>query len=93
MTKMGHINQDLSIDLGLGAIISIAMHNIISVTSLTSHLKVFLLMLVGVVFNIIVHLECRGFLAEIVSHVDNMDTSHPIALNGNHNSQTRDLQL
>jgi hypothetical protein len=57
----------------------------ISAISKIGHHKV-LLMIVGVMFSSLVHLECRGLSTESVSHSDNADTSCPIALNGNHNS-------
>ena len=67
--------------------------NIISTTNMTDHLRVFSLILVGVVFSSLVHLEFRGASMESVSYVDNVDTSCLIALKGNLNPQIRDLQL
>ena len=57
------------------------------------HLRVFSLILVGEVCCSLVYLELRGASMESVSHVDNVDTSHLVALKENHNSQARDLQL
>jgi hypothetical protein len=67
--------------------------NTTSVTSMTNHHRVLILLLVGVVFSSPVHLECRGVLMENVFHVENTDTGHPFILNGNHFSLVRDLQL
>ena len=60
--------------------------------SMIGHLRVFSLILVGVVFSSLVHLEFNGDLMESVSLVDNMDTSHLIALKGNHHPQAKDPQ-
>ena len=67
----------------LGAIVTL---NTTSEINTLSPRRVTHLMLVGVVFNSIVHLECKGASTKSVSHADNVDTSHPIALKGNHNS-------
>ena len=65
------------------------MHSIISATSFTSHLRVFLLVSVGVAISSLVHMEFRGASMRSVIHVDNVDTSHLIALKGTHNPQNQ----
>ena len=52
--------------------------------SMIGHIRVFSLILVGVVFSSLVHLECRGALMESISHVHNVDRSHIISFKGNH---------
>ena len=69
------------------------MLNATSPTSMIVRLRVFSLILVRVVSSSLVYLELRGASMESVSHVDNVDTSHLVALKRNHRSQARDPQL
>ena len=64
-----------------------------NITSMIDRLRVFSLILVGVVSSSLVHLEFSGALMESVSIVENVDTSRLIAIKRNHSSQVRDPQL